>query len=146
MYLAPMFYSPTGLFYNAALLEEKGWDVPETWDDMFELGEKADAEGIALFTYPTAGYFDTLMRSMLYGAGGTDFFNEVMTYEEGIWETAEAELVLETVEKLADYVHPNTVANANPNDFTKNQQLILDNEAIFMPNGNWVIGDRKSVV
>ena len=25
-YLAPMFYSPCGLFYNAGLFEEKGWD------------------------------------------------------------------------------------------------------------------------
>jgi N-acetylglucosamine transport system substrate-binding protein len=37
-YLAPMFYSPCGLFYNAGLLEEKGWDVPTTWDEMWELG------------------------------------------------------------------------------------------------------------
>ncbi len=35
-YLAPMFYGPCGLFYNAGLFEEKGWDVPETWDQMWE--------------------------------------------------------------------------------------------------------------
>lgn len=29
-YLAPMFYSPCGLFYNAGLLKEKGWEVPTT--------------------------------------------------------------------------------------------------------------------
>lgn len=51
-YLAPMFYSPCGLFYNAGLLEEKGWEVPATWDEMWELGDKAKAEGISLFTYP----------------------------------------------------------------------------------------------
>src|SRR5690625_7397515 len=62
-----------------------------------------------------------------------------MTYEEDIWESEDATRVFETVEKLSDYLHPNTVANANPNDFTKNQQLILDNEALFMPNGSWVI-------
>jgi len=139
MYLAPMFYSPTGLFYNEALLEEHGWDVPETWEEMFELGDKAEKEGISLFTYPIAGYFDTLVGSMLYASGGPDFFNSAMTYEEGIWESDEATRVFETVEKLSDYLHPNTVANANPNDFTKNQQLILDNEALFMPNGSWVI-------
>lgn len=27
-YLAPMFYSPCGLFYNAKLFEEKGWGIP----------------------------------------------------------------------------------------------------------------------
>jgi N-acetylglucosamine transport system substrate-binding protein len=34
-------------------------------------------------------------------------------------------------------------ANANNDNFLKNQQLILDNKAIFMPNGTWVIGEMK---
>mgnify|MGYP001063788846 FL=1 len=38
-YLAPMFYSPCGLFYNAGLFQEKGWTVPTTWDQMWELGQ-----------------------------------------------------------------------------------------------------------
>lgn len=140
-FLAPMFYSPTGLFYNAGLFEEKGWDVPETWDEMFELGEKAKGEGISLFTYPIAGYFDTLFGSMLYAAGGPYLFNKAMTYEDGIWESPEATKVFETVGKLAEYTHPNTVANGNPNDFTKNQQLVLDNKALFMPNGTWIVDE-----
>jgi len=142
-YLAPMFYSPTGLFYNAGLFEEKGWEVPQTWEEMWELGDVANEEGISLFTYPTAGYFDTFIGSLLYAGGGPDFFNSAMTYEDGIWESDTATEVLETVGKLADYTHPNTVANANDNDFTKNQQLILDNKAIFMPNGTWVVGEME---
>lgn len=35
-----------GLYYNKELFEEKGWNVPETWDDMLDLFEKADADGI----------------------------------------------------------------------------------------------------
>lgn len=42
-YMAPMFYSPCGLFYNAKLFEDKGWEVPTTWDEMWELGETAKA-------------------------------------------------------------------------------------------------------
>ena len=34
-YLMPMFYGPCGLFYNAGLFEQKGWDVPTTWDEMW---------------------------------------------------------------------------------------------------------------
>ena len=33
-YLAPRFYGPCGLFYNAGFLKEKGWDVPKTWDEI----------------------------------------------------------------------------------------------------------------
>lgn len=140
-YLAPMFYSPTGLFYNQGLLTEKDWEVPETWDGMWELGDKAKAEGISLFTYPHAGYFDAFFYSLLFEVGGPDFFNKAMSYEDGIWETPEATKVFEIVGKLAEYTEPTTVANGNDRDFTKNQQLVLDNKALFMPNGTWVVGE-----
>ena len=64
-YLAPRFYSPCGLFYNRKLFEEKGWRVPTTWDEMWALGDTAKAEGIALFTYPTAGYFDAFLFALM---------------------------------------------------------------------------------
>lgn len=140
-YLAPMFYSPCGLFFNSALLEEKGWEVPTTWDEMWELGDKASEEGIALFSYPTAGYFDAFFYALLYEIGGSEFFNACMNYEEGIWETAEANLAFDIVEKLATYTEATVPANANNDNFQKNQQLILDNKAIFMPNGTWVVGE-----
>ncbi|WHY00187.1 carbohydrate ABC transporter substrate-binding protein [Neobacillus sp. DY30] len=140
-YLAPMFYSPTGLFYNTSLLKEKGWEVPKTWDEMWALGEKAKAEGIALFTYPTTGYFDAFFFSLLLEAGGPDFYNKAMQYKDGIWESPEATKAFEIVGKLAEYTETTTVANANDKDYTKNQQLVLDNKALFMPNGTWVVGE-----
>ncbi len=140
VYLMPMFYSPCGLFYNAGLFEEKGWEVPTTWDEMWALGDKAAAEGIALFTYPTAGYFDAFLYALMHEAFGDNFAN-VLQYGEGVWETAEAEAVFAILDKLADYTEATTPANANDDNFQKNQQLILDNKALFMPNGNWVIGE-----
>ena len=64
-----------------------------------------------------------------------------MTYEDGIWESDEATAVFELIGKLAEYVEPTTVGNANDEGFTKNQQLILDNKAIFCPNGTWLPGE-----
>ena len=143
-YLAPMFYSPCGLFYNAGLFAEKGWTVPTTWDEMWELGDKAHAEdpNMYLFTYPTTGYFDTFIPSLLYSAGGVDFYNKALRYEEGIWDTPEAQQFFDITAKLAaEYTNPITPAQANDQDFTKNQQLVLDNKALFMPNGTWVVGE-----
>lgn len=136
-----MFYSPCGLFYNAGLLEEKGWDVPTTWDEMWELGDKAKEEGIYLFTYPTTGYFDAFFYALMYAAGGPEFFDKATNYEEGIWETPEAQTCFDIVAKLAEYTNPITPAQANDQDFTQNQQLVLDNKAIFMPNGTWIVGE-----
>ena len=140
-YLAPMFYSPCGLFYNAGLFAEKGWTVPTTWDGMWELGDKAAAEGIALFTYPTTGYFDTFFPTLLYSAGGPEFFNQAMNYAEGVWDTPEAKQCFDVMSKLASYTAKVTPAQANDSDFTQNQQLILDNKALFMPNGTWIVGE-----
>lgn len=140
-YLMPMFYGPCGLFYNAGLFAEKGWEVPTTWDEMWELGDKAKAEGIALFTYPTAGYFDAFFYALLHESCGNDIFQNALKYGEGVWDTPEAQQAFDIVAKLASYTEATTPANANDNDFRKNQQLILDNKALFMPNGNWVIGE-----
>ena len=140
-YLAPMFYSPCGLFYNKGLFEEKGWEVPTTWDEMWELGDKAAAEGISLFTYPTAGYFDSFFYALLNVVGGPDFFAKVTNYSEGIWDTPEGQTCLDLIYKLTTYTHPSVPANANNDNYLKNQQLLLDNQALFMPNGTWVIDE-----
>ena len=140
-YLAPMFYSPCGLFYNKGLFEEKGWEVPTTWDEMWELGDKAAAEGISLFTYPTTGYFDAFFYALMYEVGGEDFFFDATHYAEGIWDSQAAQTCFDIVEKLASYTNPITPAQANDQDFTQNQQLVLDNKALFMPNGTWIVGE-----
>ena len=140
-YLAPMFYSPCGLFYNAKLFEEKGWEVPATWDEMWELGDKAAEEGISLFTYPTAGYYDAFMYALIYSIGGTEFFEAATHYEEGVWETENAQTLFAILDKLADYTHPTTPAQANNQDFTKNQLMVMTNDALFMPNGTWIVGE-----
>ncbi|MDY4196942.1 MAG: carbohydrate ABC transporter substrate-binding protein [Peptoniphilaceae bacterium] len=143
LYLAPMFYSPCGLYYNAGLFEQKGWEVPKTWDEMWALGDKAKAEGISLFTYPTTGYFDAFFYALLDTVGGPEFYNKATSFEKGIWETEEAKKAFDIIAKLATYTDPTTPAQANDQDFTKNQQLILDNKALFMPNGSWVAGEMK---
>jgi N-acetylglucosamine transport system substrate-binding protein len=140
-YLMPMYYSPTGLFYNKGLLAEKGWTVPATWDEMFALGDKAKAAGIALFTYPTAGYLDSFFYALLADIGGEQFYKDVMTYKEGVWQTPQAKQALDLTTRLLTYAAPTTVGYANEQDFTKNQQSILDNKAVFMPNGTWIVGE-----
>lgn len=141
IYMAPMFYAPCGLFYNAGLFQEKGWAVPTTWDEMWALGDQAKAEGIDLFTYPTTGYFDAFLYALMYAVGGADFFNQATSYAEGVWDTPEAQQCFDIIAKLAEYTAKVTPAQANESDFSQNQQLILDNKALFCPNGTWLPGE-----
>ncbi|WP_328722818.1 carbohydrate ABC transporter substrate-binding protein [Streptomyces sp. NBC_00247] len=140
-YLMPMYYAPTGLFYNQGLFEKNGWKTPATWDEMFALGDKAKKAGIPLFTYPTAGYLDSYFFALLADVGGEQFYTDVMTYKKDVWKSANAKKALDITTKLLGYAAPTTVGYANEQDFTKNQQSILDNKALFMPNGTWITGE-----
>ena len=141
LYLTPHFYSPLGLFYNKGLFAEKGWTVPTTWDEMFALGDVAKEEGIALFTYPTTGYFDGFFSSLLNVIVGPEQYNKLMNYDVDAWKAASTKQAFEIVGRLAEYTHENTVAQANKEGFQKNQQLVMDNEALFVPNGTWLPGE-----
>lgn len=144
LYLAPMNQSPDGLVYNKALLDKNGWKVPTTWDEFFALGDQAKAKGISLFTYPTAGYMDGYFYSLLAELGGPDLLNKVLTFDKDVWKSPEATKAIQlTTKLLTKYTAPQTVGYANDQDFTKNQQSILDGKVLFMPNGTWVVNEMK---
>ena len=148
IYLAPIFYTPTGFWYNATLVGEgKQYEIPTTWDEFFALGEQAKKDGHALFTFPTTGYFDATIYAMLAQAGGLDFYNDALRYDADTWTSEEGKKVLDTVAKLVgkDYTQEDTVSNANADGgFKINQQNVIDGKALFMPNGNWVIGEMAA--
>lgn len=141
-YLAPLFYSPCGLWYNKANFGEGKYTLPETWDDMWALGDQSATDGIPLFSYPVNGYFDAVLYGLLNQAGGDAYYAKALSYDAETWTSAEGSLVLETIGKLVStYTAKDASANANSGNFKLNQQAILDNKALFMPNGNWVIGE-----
>lgn len=139
-YLMPVLYSPTGLFYNKGLFKEKGWKLPETWDEFFELGEISKKEGISLFTYPVADYLDTFYPAVFGSIGGYDAINKHFSFEKGFYNTPVANTWVEIMGKVFNNVSPETVQNATSN-YKKNQQMIIDSKALFMPNGTWVVGE-----
>ena len=149
VYLAPIFYTPTGLWYNKNLFEgdQKKYDLPTTWDEFFALGDQAKADGVSLFTFPTSGYLDSTVYTMLEQAGGMDFYNDALQYNADTWTSESGEKVLDTLGKLVspEYTQEDTVANANADGgFKINQQNVIDGKALFMPNGNWVIAEMAA--
>lgn len=141
-YLAPVFYSPTGLWYDASKFENE--KVPTTWDEMWAYGDKIKAEGKALFTYPQPGYLDATLFAMLYQSGGADYYKKALEYDANTWNSKEGQVVIDTISKLASYTWNVTVANANSDGgFKKNQQAVINGQAAFMPNGNWVVGEMS---
>lgn len=146
MYLAPIFYAPSGLWYNKALFTEGGgkYELPTTMEEFYALGDQAKKDGISLFTYPISGYFDTFTFALMYEVGGQELFDKLTNYDVEAWKN-EATPLFETVGKIVskDYLNPNTVAQANKEGFTQNQLSVMKNESLFMPNGTWVVEEMK---
>lgn len=143
-YFAPMFYSPCGLYYDANLLQTKGIETPKTWDQFFALGDQLKAEGEsapALFAYPMAGYFDAFYFALWSNLGGEEYMQKMAAGDVEAWKSETTNQFFDIMGRLAGYVHKDVVGNANPQNFAKNQQLVLDDKALFMPNGTWIVGE-----
>lgn len=55
-YGVPYAANAAGILYNREMFQEHGWEIPETWDELMELCEKIQSEGILPFYF---GFKDT---------------------------------------------------------------------------------------
>lgn len=159
--MLPLFFSSNGLFYNADLFYANNnngvidakvdgkYEIPANWDEFLALGEllnterKTNADAPYLFTYPTAGYLDTLIPATIISAAGKDVADKAFNYEP-VWNQPEVRKVFEYLGALKPYLLPTTVANANGEGFQNNQQAVIDGTALFMCNGDWVKGEMAA--
>ena len=143
IYLAPFNSSPMGLVYNKTLFAEKGWELPETWDDFFALGDLAKKEGIALFTYQGIypGYIESVLWPAIGSAAGLDTLKDIQNYVEGSFSKPEVLEVLKNIQKISTdgYLMEGTVAL----NHTQSQTDMMMNKALFIPNGNWMENEMK---
>ncbi|MEF9960187.1 MAG: carbohydrate ABC transporter substrate-binding protein [Niameybacter sp.] len=137
-YLAPLYYSTTGLFYNKTVFTQNGWEVPVTWDDFFDLGDKAKEVGRSLFTYQglDPGYLEAMLLPAITAKVGPESFIKALNYEDGAWEQPGITEAMGQIEKIAtgDYLMDGTVALSH----TQAQQQFLRGNALFIPCGSWL--------
>ena len=146
VFLAPLYYNVTGMWYNKALFKEKGWEVPKTWDEFFELGKKAKDEGIALYTYQgqAPGYNEAVIFPMLASAAGEEAVEKIFNYEEGAWKDPNVKKALDIFQRMADedMVLNGTVGMTH----TQAQVEFLNGKALFLPCGSWLEGEMKDAI
>jgi len=86
-YLVPWNTYPWAVFYRKSLFEEKGWEIPTTWDDFLSLCEAIKKDGITPIafadkeTWPAFGTFDQLNLRI----NGYEFHMRLMAHEES-WD------------------------------------------------------------
>ncbi|VWL85020.1 carbohydrate ABC transporter substrate-binding protein [Oceanivirga miroungae] len=143
LYLMPIFYSTTGLFYNKTLFEKEGFTVPTTWDEFFMLAKKAKAKGISLFTYATPSYLDSFLPSAIASVYGYEGVNKFYNFDSSIFKGEKGDKLFSILKDLFANTDKTTVSNANAQNYRKNQQLIIDGKSLFIPNGFWVVDEMK---
>lgn len=138
IYLAPFNTGPQGLVYNKTVFDEKGWQIPETWDDFFALGDTVQADGRSLFTYQGIypGYLEEMLWPAIASSCGMDAIKKIWAYEEGSFNNPEVVAVLQ---KFADisakgYMLPGTVGM----NHTESQSEMMLGKAAFITNGTWM--------
>ena len=143
VYIAPLFYTGLGMVYNAAYFEANDLEVPKTWDEFFDLGDRVgniDPDR-ALFTYQGiyTGYLENMVFPAIAGAGGLEAAKALMNYEEGSVSTPAVKAVLQNLGDIAanGYLMEGTTAL----NHTDSQAAFMRGDALFHPNGAWVVNE-----
>lgn len=155
IYMAPFNAGPMGLIYNKKLFQDKGWKLPETWDEFFALDEElkkeenyvADEHGNkikrALFTYQ--GIYPDYLEEILYPAiansAGVAQLKKIYSYEPGSFKTESVKKVLDTIAKLGTngYLMEGTTGL----NHTQSQTGMMLGKALFIVNGSWMENEMK---
>lgn len=102
------------LWHDAALLEEKGWEAPATWDELMSLCAEIKADGIFpfAFTGQHANYPDEgILQPLVAKIGGQEVWRSIDNLEDGAWQQ---DAVREAAEALPS---PGpTLADLTPNN------------------------------
>jgi N-acetylglucosamine transport system substrate-binding protein len=136
-----------GVWFNQALLDENGWEYPQTWEDMLALCEtiKADSD-IAPWTYQ--GLYPQYMRAvynqLVFKNGGWDAILKLDNLAEDAWTQEPSILALQGLQALYDneYIMEGTEGLSH----TESQTFWIQGDAVFLPCGAWLENEMKDVL
>ena len=96
-YFVPQSYYPWALFYRKSVWEEKGYEVPATFDELNTLAAQMQTDGLVPFAFgdidgwPAMGTFDILNMRI----NGYDFHVNLMAGKES-WDSDQVKQVFDT--------------------------------------------------
>lgn len=136
-YAVPIDIDAAVIWYNTALFEEKGWDIPSTWDEFLTLSETIAADGIVPValgnkdSWPATFWFQ-------YGQMRTKGSGQVTDFLSGDAEIAFDPAGAEPLQSLAQNGYLPTGANGMSDQ--EANLLFLNGQAAMVLNGTWQIG------
>lgn len=141
IYAVPMNnVQPVVLYYNQAVFDEAGIEVPGTWDEMLEAVEVFNDQGVYPFSLAGGSRWPMLMWAsyLTDRIGGPEVFEAVMAGEPEAWSDP---AIIEALERVQELVE---VGAFDPNfasvdaDQNEDAQLLADGQAAMVLQGSWV--------
>lgn len=134
-----------GWWYSASLFKANNWTMPTTWDEAYELGGKAKAQGKYLFVFgkEAATYYLTACIGSAIKEGGDEVRLSLGNLKPDCWSQKPVQDVFTALKKIIDagYIQPGGAGT----QFTQAQALWSSKQAaILYPSGSWIENEMKS--
>lgn len=100
-YGVPYVANAAGILYNREMFKEHGWEIPETWDELIELCETIQSEGILPFYF---GFKDTWTCLAPWNALAVDLSPSDVCQQVNAGSTNFSAEYRETAEKILQLV------------------------------------------
>ena len=145
LYALNYMYTVFALWYSATQFEEKGWEVPATWDDVMAIGEEAKSDDLALFAWGgqnAADYFHELALSMAIKEGGPEVAKVLDRLEEDAYEQP---TVVDAFAAIEDAVKEGYFLSGGAGiKHTEAKTEWVMGKAVMYPSGSWIENEQRS--
>ncbi|GAC1645839.1 MAG: N-acetylglucosamine/diacetylchitobiose ABC transporter substrate-binding protein [Herpetosiphon sp.] len=140
-------YTVSGIWYSRPAFEKSGYTYPKTWDEMLKLCEQIKKDGKqSPWTYQGKyPYYiwGIVWKMLVYGAGGNESLIKLDNLDPAAWSDPGVKRATEDLYQLVDkgYILPGTAGLTH----TESQTEWLKGKAVFIPCGNWLENEMKTV-
>ena len=132
-------HSTNWVWANKAVLDELGVDVPQTWDDMVMIMEKAKAAGKTAIAHGGQAWQDaTVFDAVAMSTGGPDFYKAAFIDLDP--DTLGSDTMKEAFERMA-VIRSHVDDNFSGRDWNLATAMVINGDAAFQMMGDWAKGE-----
>jgi len=132
--------APGVLYYNEALFEQVGLDVPETWSEVEQAIEVFNDHDITPFSMAGGSVWPALiwLQYLTDRHGGEEVFQAVVDGEPDAWSQESILYALEIMQELTEKGAFDETFMGVTADQNEDARLLADGEAAMLVQGSWV--------
>lgn len=137
---------PIVMYYNKTLFDKAGAQLPATWDDVMNLVDVFNKQGVAPFSLGGQSKWTSMMwlEYLLDRIGGPEVFNAIYANKPDAWSDP---AVISTGQKVQELVKANGFIKGFSSiaaDTNADQALLYTGKAAMMLHGGWAYGGMKA--